>query len=391
MVSSSKQHLSLRALILTLGLPIICSTFSVGISAHEKVLTKKQTAVRAEQLKAIWLDSVRTATAYAYDQKTIRFDTLTMPLDWKIFGTPGPHGYALYISLHGGGGTTPESNDQQWRNQMRLYRPKNAVYLCPRAPYNSWDLHFKTRLDEMYRRVILMAQAWLNVDPNHVYIMGYSAGGDGVWRLAPRLADIWTAASMMAGHPGDVSLLNLRNLPFMIWCGERDAAYDRNSQCRGRIAQMDSLQTADPGGYIHEGHIVEGKGHWMDRVDTVAVDWMGQYERQPYPKRIVWKQAGEAKLHFYWLSAPREQLKRDMEVRAEVHGNTISITRCDYSRLTLSLSDSLVNLDRPVTVVYQGKNLFRGKVKSHVSTLRRTLYERDDPSYMVPAQIELHF
>jgi len=369
---------------------LLCATGTLAATGQrEKALTRKQALLCEEQLKAAWLDSVRTATGDAYNRKMVQADSLTMRLDWKIFGSPGPHGYALYISLHGGGGTAPENNDQQWRNQMRLYRPKNAVYLCPRAPYNSWDLHFRSGVDEMYRRIILMAQAWLQVDPDHVYIMGYSAGGDGVWRLAPRHADVWAAASMMAGHPGDVSLLNLRNLPFMIWCGEQDAAYDRNRQCRQRIAQMDSLQADDPEGYVHQGHIIEGKGHWMDRIDTAAVDWMGKYSRQPYPKRIVWQQADIVKPHFYWLTAPTDELKRGKQVRAEVQGNTVSIERCDYSRLTLSLSDRLVNLDRRVTVVYKGRTLFHGKVKRRASTLRRTLYGRNDPAYMVPAQIEL--
>lgn len=33
-------------------------------------------------------------------------------------------------------------------------------------------------------------------------------------------------ASMMAGHPGEASQVNLRHVPFMIWMGENDGAYD---------------------------------------------------------------------------------------------------------------------------------------------------------------------
>ena len=47
---------------------------------------------------------------------------------------------------------------------------------------------------------------------------------------------------------------------------------------------MDSLQKADTGGYIHETHIVEGNGHWMDRVDTAAGSWMARYTRNPSPR-----------------------------------------------------------------------------------------------------------
>ena len=187
-----------------------------------------------------WKDSVRTVFADAYRDKVLVNDSLTMKLDWKIYGPKPADGYALYISLHGGGGAPASLNDQQWENQKVLYQPQGAVYLCPRGITNTWDLHFRPEDDTFYRQIIMMMQAYCDVNPNKVYIMGYSAGGDGVWRLAPRMADHWAAVSMMAGHPGDVSLLNLRNTPFMIWCGQLDGAYERVQRCQERIAEMDS-------------------------------------------------------------------------------------------------------------------------------------------------------
>jgi poly(3-hydroxybutyrate) depolymerase len=44
------------------------------------------------------------------------------------------------------------------------------------------------------------------VNPDKVYLLGYPAGGDGVWQLAPRMADRFAAAAMMAGHPNGASL-----------------------------------------------------------------------------------------------------------------------------------------------------------------------------------------
>lgn len=354
-----------------------------------KPLTKAEAARQAEKFKAEWMDSIRSATADIYTNKEVRSGDLVMPLAWTVYAPEGADDLALYISLHGGGGAPPQLNDGQWRNQQVLYRPQNAVYLCPRAPFNTWDLHFKPELDEFYHRIIQMAVTHLHVNPNKVYVMGYSAGGDGVWRLGPRMADTWAAASMMAGHPGDVSLVSLRNTPFMIWCGANDAAYNRNAECAARIAVMDSLHRADPEGYMLEGHIVPDKGHWMDRVDTAAVTWMAQFTRNPYPKRIVWQQGDAMHEHFYWLSAPADELAKGKEVRAEVNGNTIRITRCDYSSLTLSLCDAMLDLDQPIKVVYQDKTLFEGRVERRASTLHRTLFTRGDPAYIFPVQIHV--
>ena len=92
---------------------------------------------------------------------------------------------------------------------------------------------------------------------------------------------------------------------------------------------------------------------------------------------------------FYWLSAPTNEIKRGMEVIAEMKGNTITISKCDYSKLTLSLNDKMMDLDKPVTIIYQGKTIYNGKVKRQADTMRRTLYTRNDPAYIFPVQIEV--
>jgi hypothetical protein len=352
-------------------------------------LTKKDVERVSAELKAGWINTTKSRLAYVYNSKEAKEDGITMPLWWIVYGEKPADGYCLYISLHGGGGAPAEVNDQQWENQKRLYHPKNCVYVAPRAPWNEWNMWFKQGIDPLYEDIIQMAVAYFGVNPDKVYIMGYSAGGDGVWRVAPRMADTWAAASMMAGHPGDVSLINLRNTPFMIWCGELDSAYNRNVLDAQRGVEMDSLQRADPEGYIHKTTIAKGMAHWMNRIDTVAVDWMAQYRRNPYPKKIVWQQEEVLRQHFYWLEAPENELKRGMTVRAEIQGNEINLTRCDYSSLTICLNDDLVNLDLPVTVKYDGRTLFSGIVERTKDNMVRTLANRNDLSYMFPSIIKV--
>ena len=193
---------------------------------------------------------------------------------------------------------------------------------------------------------------------------------------------------MMAGHPGDVRLENLRNTPFMIWCGALDSAYNRNEEDRLRGLQMDSLQQTDPQGYVHETHIVEGKAHWMDRVDTVAVAWMAQHTRNPYPEKIVWRQEEVTHPYFYWLSAPESEVRRGMTVRLERKGNVVDIEQCDYPSLTLYFNDEMLNLDKPVVVRYQGQTVFKGRLNRSRSLMASTLRQRGDARYMFSASYE---
>jgi hypothetical protein len=354
-------------------------------------LGKQQAAVVRQQLIDEWKQQQRETFAAQWQQLRARQGTLAMPFWLTTFGDKPADGRSLWISLHGGGSAPKEVNDQQWDNQKRLYRPAEGVYCAPRAPYDDWDMWFKPALDGFYEQLIRMAVAFLDVNPDKVYLMGYSAGGDGVWRMAPRMADSWAAASMMAGHPGDVSLVNLRNTPFMIWCGADDSAYDRNRLDALRGIEMDSLQQADPEGYIHQTHIMDGMGHWMMRADTAAVAWMAQYRRNPYPTDIVWQQEEVLRENFYWISVPKDQLKRGQRIRLSCHDNAIDISECTYDSITLWLNDELVDLDKTVTVSYQGREMFRGKIRRSRENIVESLYSRNDPSYAFPAKIQLCF
>ncbi len=79
------------------------------------------------------------------------------------------------------------------------------------------------------------------VDANKIFLTGYSAGGDGIYHMAPMMADYLAGAAMMAGHPNDSDLDNLRNIAFSIQVGGDDSAYDRNSHAQNYINKMKEL------------------------------------------------------------------------------------------------------------------------------------------------------
>ena len=366
---------------------ILFTLITLPLSAQH--LTKAQALQEAQTLATQWIADTQTRYHQAWQDHTLTINGKTMPFWHTTFGEKPADGYSLFISLHGGGNAPSQLNDSQWENQKVLYQPQNSVYLVPRAPYDDWDMWFKPDLDSFYTTLIQMCVAYLDVNPDKVYLIGYSAGGDGVWRMAPRMADTWAGASMMAGHPGDVSLLNLRNTPFMVWCGALDAAYNRNRECTLRGLELDSLHTQDPNGYLHETHIVAGKPHWMDLTDAAALPWLQQYQRNPYPTHIVWRQEEVTHPHFYWLTAPTDQLQRGKTVRLTLQGNTVTIQQCDYTQLTLHFNDHMLNLDKPITIKHNGKTLFKGKLPRTLTNLQTTLAERGDLRYMFPAQVTL--
>lgn len=339
-------------------------------------------ADRMQRVAAADRDAV-AAKAITLGDKTLRWDS-------RQFGNAPFGKRSLWISMHGGGNAAPAVNDQQWRNQIRLYEPAEGIYLAPRAPTDTWNLWHEAHIDPLFQRLIDAQVAINGVDPNRVYLLGYSAGGDGVWQLAPRMADRFAAASMMAGHPNEAGVAGLRNLPFGIFMGGADAAYDRNRIAAEKSAELAKLHAADPGGYVSMTRIYPGLPHWMNRKDAEALPWMAQFTRNPWPKRIVWVQDDVTHDRFYWLHIPdAASAKAGDRVDARVEGQAITIDGAVPAGLTLRLSDRLVDLDKPVRVTVNGRVAFAGKVPRTAAAIVTSLAERADPASAATALLRL--
>ncbi len=313
----------------------------------------------------------------------------TMRLLERTFGEAPESGRSLWISMHGGGGAPTRVNDQQWQNQIRLYEPAEGIYLAPRAPTDTWNLWHQAHIDPLFDRLIETYVAARGVDPDKVYLMGYSAGGDGVYQLAPRMADRFAAASMMAGHPNEASPLGLRNLPFFLFTGGKDEAYNRNEVTAQWGKTLDDLQAADPEGYPHRLTVYEDKGHWMGGNDREVLPWMAAATRDPWPKRVVWRQDDVTHTRFYWLQIAPEDAKTGAMIVAEVEGQTIRIETEDVNKLTLRLRDELIDLDEMIRIEVNGENILNIVARRTASAIAESLEERADPRTAATALLKV--
>ncbi|HEU5076694.1 MAG TPA: hypothetical protein VFU02_21035 [Polyangiaceae bacterium] len=321
------------------------------------------------------------------EAKAITIGEHTLRYDFTAFGDEPETGHSLYISLHGGGEADASVNDEQWDNQKVLYEPAEGIYLAPRAPTNTWNLWHEPHIDVLLQRLIENFIVIEGVDPNHVYVMGYSAGGDGVYQLGPRMADSWAAAAMMAGHPNDAKPDSLRNLGFTIHVGALDTAFDRNLVAAEWGALLDDLEAMDPGGYPHYVEVHPDKPHWMDLEDAVAVPWMAEFTRNPTPARVVWLQDDVTHSRFYWLSVDAANAVGGARIEATVTGQTIDIESSGVKRLTLRLSDALLDLDQPIRVASGNTSLYEGTLERTMLTLWTTLLERGDPALVFSSEV----
>ncbi len=321
-----------------------------------------------------------------HEARLLEWGGVRMPFWSQRFPDAPPGRRSLWISMHGGGGAPAAVNDQQWENQKRLYTLKEGVYVAPRAPTDTWNLWHQGHIDPLFSRLIENMILFEGVDPDRVYILGYSAGGDGVYQLAPRMADQLAAAGMMAGHPNETQPDGLRNIGFALHMGADDSAYNRNqiaAQWKERLAK---LAAEDKGGYAHQVVIHTGKGHWMDREDRAALPWMARFTRVPDPEKLIWLQDDVVHRRYYWLAV--DEPKAGTRITAVVEGQNIRIEGAkEAGVLRVRLRDGLVDLDRPVAVYRDGLKVHSGKLSRTAEVMSRCLLERYDPQAVYTAEI----
>lgn len=364
-----------------------------GEEAVSEPLSRDEASVRVDEFWQKFKEEQRSIRKSELAKSTLTFGGRTLHWQECCYGDSEPEGgRSLWISMHGGGSCTAADNDEQYQNQLTLYEPTEGIWVVPRSPTDDWNQWHQEHIDQMFDRIIENYIIAKDVNPDRVYILGYSAGGDGVYQLAPRMADRFAAASMMAGHPNDASPLGLRNLPFAIFVGENDTEYDRHIIARRWADQLDALEEADPGAYQHHVNICADMGHWMCGRDAEALPWMAQWTRNPWPKKIVWVQGHVTHDRFYWLSIPDlGRAQPGQTITAEVDEQAIKISASEsIQRLTLRLSDALLDLDQPINVQIDGLGeVFHGEVPRTELAIRDSFRRRADPSSAATALIDL--
>ena len=307
---------------------------------------------------------------------------MTLRFYEKVVGKPDPNGYALFICLHGGGQTAPATNDQQWRDIIPFESngfKNGTIAVAPRGLNNAWNLHF---IDESYPAFVRLIENYIifkNVDPNRVYLMGFSAGGDGTYQISERIPFMFAACSPQAGHPNGVSTVNLCNLPTYLAAGEKDGAFKRNQICVDYYKQIIGHNGKLCGNYIAKVEVVAGSGHsfqcWRTprnsffngekqakKSNDTAFTFMYSYTRNPNPTGIscdtkqfltplrnYYSQRGNM---FYNLEIGKNPTNM-IQVQINYGNNTINVKEGNNFRI--NLMSSLFKKGNSISVTANGK------------------------------------
>lgn len=326
-------------------------------------------------------------------------------------------GRGLIVGLHGGG---EGAGDAQ--SATRFFSP-SCLGMYPqgiRLVHDTWN----TVHGERFVLTLLeIARIEHEIDPDRVYVMGFSMGGTGSWFLAGRHPDQFAGASPLAGvfmaspqsqvaSADEVEAIqhglvpNVRNLSmnYFIGLADRNCMPGTYLFAWRRILE---LRAQDPGGYkdiVFQTH--PGLGHEFPPGEPKrAIEWLQERERDPLPEKIVWEYASDPfprpepddplpriqKRRFYWLFC--EEPRDRMWVEAERKGNRIDlrVRGADPSAFSIYLRPGM--LDDPsaeVVVTVNGDTAYRGRPESRVRHVIETLSFGADRSLVFDRRIDLH-
>jgi pimeloyl-ACP methyl ester carboxylesterase len=259
------------------------------------------------------------------------------------------------------------------------------------------------------------------VDPDRVYVVGFSMGGTGSWHFAGRFPDLFAGAApcngvVMANPVSQVPskddvlsiqyglVPNVRNLPMYFCTGTAD----RNCMPGTFLYVWDVIQDLkkrDPGGYEQirfECH--EGLAHSFGPGQPAkALEWLAGLRRDTYPKKIVWEYASDphplpdskdrtrryARHWFYWIQ--HENPSNKMELTATREGNefSVEVSGGDREGFWLLLNPAMIDVTKDVVVKVDGQEFYRGRPEPRFATVVETLDGRLDKSLCFDRKVPL--
>ncbi len=159
------------------------------------------------------------------------------------------------------------------------------------APFGRGDMGYLSASEQDVLDVMAMTQQRFHVDPDRVYLVGWSMGGFGTWRVGQHWAEKFAAIAPFDGWSGTEFLDNLRNVATLVVHGNADATvpvqHDREAveylQELGYTVRYDELPGVNHTGW--NNWILEAP----DELETRLLNYFRQYKRDPFPEEVVLK------------------------------------------------------------------------------------------------------
>jgi pimeloyl-ACP methyl ester carboxylesterase len=322
----------------------------------------------------------------------------------------------LVIGEHGGGEGAGSAGEAagNWPVPGHLCMYPQGIRLV----HDTWNTVHGERF---VLTLIEIAKAQHGIDPDRVYVMGFSMGGTGSWFLAGRHPDLLAAAIpahgvLMAQPKSQLEskeqitafqhgfVPNVRNLPVYFYTG----LADKNCMPGTFLYAWDlveQLRKDDPGGYADvKFQAREGLAHAFPPGEPSAgIEWATKKRRVAFPEKLVWEHATEPfplpddqdkvsrleKRWFYWLHCDRPA--DTMLATAVRKGNEfdLEVSVAFPGDFTIWMNPTMIDPTQDVVVRVDGKEVWRGRPVPDFASVLESLDARLDRTLVFDRRVKV--
>ena len=226
------------------------------------------------------------------------------------------------------------------------------------GPFGRGDKWYRGIGEQDVFECIEFAKQIFNIEPDRIYLCGFSMGGAGTYELGLKHPDIWAACVPVCGPMSNLDMVaNGRNLPFWINTGSQDRLVPAKDSKR-------VYQKAIELGFDHWKYTeYEGMGHsfWIDWGQIEK--WLLLQKRSHSPPNISFTSERCAKA--YWAEITEKlncQSRASIDVKTTSQKIVVNISNiADY---TLYLKDAPVKANQEITIIENDKKIFKGHLSA---------------------------
>ncbi|HEY3376561.1 MAG TPA: NPCBM/NEW2 domain-containing protein [Armatimonadota bacterium] len=283
--------------------------------------------------------------------------------------------YPLIVQLHGMVRDTPPY--LRWGGMTQRYDGLadryGALVLYPHGRANAW---YRGLGEQDVLRALALTQARFAVDPDRIYLLGYSMGGAGVWHVGTAHPELFAALAPYFGGREPQVTTPAQALKAMTAREKRYAARDSSfAQAESLrstpifVSQGDEDKTVPPDisrygvrllhnwGYPIYYWEMPGKGHGGLNTEDTVLPWLLAQRREAHPAAVRLRAANLAGAQAHWLRVlQREKADAFVQASAEVIGpNLIRLETDNALAVRLTPGEALVTMSAPLQVIWNGK------------------------------------
>jgi predicted esterase len=287
--------------------------------------------------------------------------------------------YPAIVTLRGAGTVTAPQQIDWWAGDLqRGVRKGQAarngyIVIAPEwLAEHQKEYRYSAREHAAVMDTLRDACRRFSIDTDRVFLSGHSCGGDAAWDIGLAHPDLWAGVIPISAQTQRYCNRyweNAKLLPFCIVNGELD----------GRKMTDNAV---DIDRYMKHGYdvtVVEYRGrgheHFSDEILRLF-DWMEHFKRNFFPKEFKVVSMRPWDNYFWWVELDKMPAKsmvdpsdwpptrgsQPAETKGQINAANGLVVRTAAGHVTVWLSPEMLNLDRKVNIVVEGRQVnFRDK------------------------------